>query len=250
MSRYSVPEIDRLASHFNAMAVALEQLETDNRRLTEKLLQVQENERAALARELHDDLGQHVTGIRAQAYVIPFKGGDNEQLQDISRQIIDSCDAMHQSFRQLIEDLYPVVLEQLGLDAAIDELLQNFQRSNDIRCVYKPQGFPRFNHDQAAHLYRLMQEALHNVSRHANARQIIVSTLKSDGHWLLRIADDGKGMPADPVPGIGLRSIQHRCRLLGADCTIGSAMPNGVVIEIALPLRVIDGDLNENSACR
>ncbi|MCW8886264.1 MAG: histidine kinase [Motiliproteus sp.] len=250
LKRYSVPEVDRLSSHFNQMAAALESAESDNQHLTETLMQIQEKERAALARELHDDLGQHITGIRAQAYVIPFKQQQDDQLKAISEQIIASCDAVQQSCRQLVEDLYPVVLEQLGLEAAVEELLQRFQRTTGIQCQLVCRGFAQFDNEQASHLYRLLQEALNNTARHADATQVSIWAGTEADHWRMSISDDGCGLPEKIVRGMGLRSIRERCRLLGGQCTIGSTTEGGVNIELILPLAQDDGEHDENTTGR
>lgn len=236
LKSYSVPEANRLASHFNRMAEALEQEQADNRRLTRELMVLQEKERSYLARELHDDLGQYLTGIRAQAYLISQVSGDAEKVSKSAPLIVRDCEAMQQGFRRLIRSLHPVILEPLGLEESLRSLAEQWQRSSGVNCRLGINGMPLLSDETSTHLYRLLQEALNNVARHAQATQVEIG-MKVRGETLnVRVEDNGQGLSADVRPGIGLRSMHERARYMNADLHLSSAAGGGLRIELSLPL--------------
>ncbi|WP_028292618.1 HAMP domain-containing sensor histidine kinase [Oceanobacter kriegii] len=238
---YALPEARQVAQHFNHMAMALEQARHENQQLAQRVMEIQETERAALARELHDDLGQQVTGMRAQAFVVPMISDDEERLQQTAQRLLDGCDAIQAGFRRMIHQLYPVVLEQLGFRAALDELLQGIEQAFDVRCVLLGECQQEPPLEQSAHMYRLVQEAVHNAVRHGKAGHIeVVLTEKSDSRAgasdqtlsNIAIIDDGEGQ-ARIVPGFGIRSMQERARLLHAQLTIDSVVGTGTQVTLS-----------------
>ncbi|WP_010323105.1 sensor histidine kinase [Marinobacterium stanieri] len=236
LKSYSVPEANRLASHFNRMAEALEQEQADNRRLTRELMVLQEKERSYLARELHDDLGQYLTGIRAQAYLISQVSGDAEKVSKSAPLIVRDCEAMQQGFRRLIRSLHPVILEPLGLEESLRSLAEQWQRSSGVNCRLGINGMPLLSDETSTHLYRLLQEALNNVARHAQATQVEIGMQVRGETLNVRVEDNGQGLSADVRPGIGLRSMHERARYMNADLHLLSAAGGGLRIELSLPL--------------
>ena len=176
LQHYNLPEVNEMAEHFNAMADSLEHQQNENRHLSRELMDVQEKERAYLARELHDDLGQYVTGIRAQAFLIQQAELSAKENQAASL-IVSHCEAMQKSFRRLIQDLHPVILDQLGICKATSDFVEQWQITHGIECQLNlcdtPPVLP-FEH--TIHIYRLIQEALNNVAQHSG-RIPPVSTL-------------------------------------------------------------------------
>lgn len=248
-----VLEVDQLAGYVNDMATALQQAEADNRQLTRSLMRVQEQERAALARELHDDLGQYMTAIRTQAWLIPYQQHNPEQLRLLSEQVVNGCDAVQTGFRRIIHNLYPVVLEQLGLASAIEELAGQLSDTHGLDIELELDLPVGMQESAVAHIYRLIQEALNNVIRHAHATRILVS-IETDGGFLrLSIADNGRGVSGQLLPGVGLRSMKERCQLLGGQWQIHPSplASTGIEVSACLPLANIAGMENdENSAGR
>ncbi|SIQ22259.1 HAMP domain-containing sensor histidine kinase [Marinobacterium stanieri] len=236
LKSYSVPEANRLASHFNRMAEALEQEQADNRRLTRELMVLQEKERSYLARELHDDLGQYLTGIRAQAYLISQVSGDAEKVSKSAPLIVRDCEAMQQGFRRLIRSLHPVILEPLGLEDSLRSLAEQWQRSSGVDCRLGISGMPLLSDETSTHLYRLLQEALNNVARHAQASLVEIGMQVRGDTLNVRVEDNGQGLSADVRPGIGLRSMHERARYMNADLHLLSAAGGGLRIELSLPL--------------
>lgn len=238
LGRYGIPEVNAIACHFNEMATELERAEQENRHLTRTLMQVQERERAALARELHDDLGQQVTGIRAQGYLIPYQQQNPEQLAHISEQIVAASDAIDQGFRRIIHNLYPVQLEQLGLRAALTDMLSELEIRTGIVCQVQDdaQEWPPWTQETATQIYRLLQEALNNAARHSGATRITVSLLSLQDQYQLTITDNGHGISPDTDTGFGIRSMQERCYALGGDLMLENSDTGGVMVQVHLPL--------------
>ena len=129
-----VPEARQLAVHFNRMTAALEQAGSDNARLTQALLAVQEQERTQLAQTLHDDLGQYLAGIRAQACLLRLVADQPATVERTMVELEHNCEHLQQGFRALVHNLYPVVLQHLSLADAIRLLVEQWQGRQGIDC--------------------------------------------------------------------------------------------------------------------
>lgn len=239
LGAYSVPEANRLASHFNRMAAVLEREQADNRHLTRELMALQEKERAYLARELHDDLGQYLTGIRAQAYLIGQIADHPDKVAQTAPRIVQDCEAMQQGFRRLIRGLHPVILQPLGLEESLRSLAEQWQRSCGIDCRLAIDSLPLLDEESSTHLYRLLQEALNNVARHARASQVEIEIVPVDQALQVRVRDNGIGLATDYRPGVGIRSMHERARYMGAQLRLISARPSGLCLDLTLPLNTL-----------
>ncbi|SDS85350.1 sensor histidine kinase [Pseudomonas oryzae] len=235
---YAQPEARRLAGQVNAMAQALQQAGADNQTLTAALLATQERERTRLAQTLHDDLGQILAGMRAQLYLLDACRESPAQVEAISRRLQDNGEQMQQSFRSLVRDLYPVVLERLGLGEAARQLVEQWQAQQGIACELELDApLPRLDDEARAHVYRLLQEALTNVARHAGASRVRV-VLSCRGALLrLEVCDDGRGLPTNLREGVGLRSMRERARCLGAALQLHGVAPSGLRLCVEIPWR-------------
>jgi len=237
LGNYSVPEVRRLADHFNRMAEVLEREQSDNRRLTRELMALQEKERRYLACELHDDLGQYLTGIHAQAYLLSKASGRADLVAKTAPLIVRDCERIQQGFRRLVRNLHPVILEPLGLEESLRSLAEQWQQSSGIECRLLLRPLPELpDEDSATHLYRLLQEALNNVARHAHATQVCINLSQAGNNLSLRVQDNGQGLPVDVRPGVGLRSMQERARCLNARLELMSAEGQGLLLTLDLPL--------------
>ncbi|MCP4595832.1 sensor histidine kinase [Neptuniibacter sp.] len=237
LKQYSIKEINELSKHFNMMAYALEKAEEDNKKLTHELMKIRETERAHLARELHDDLGQYLTGIKAQAYLVNQTTDKPELVETVAQQISDNCDAMQESFRQLIRDLHPVILEQLGLKQAVTSLVDNWSRSQNTKVsISICDDLPSFSDENNTHIYRIVQEALHNISRHSQADHVSLFIDRSEGRLLMRISDNGRGLSGDIQSGLGMRSMRERARCLGGTLEFIESEEGGCCVYAVLPL--------------
>ncbi|HZX19264.1 MAG TPA: histidine kinase [Pseudomonas sp.] len=235
---HSLPEARQLAGHFNAMATTLQQVQADNTELTQALMALQERERARLGQTLHDDLGQYLSGIRAQACLLQAVADQPEQVRLTAQHLDNHSQRLQEGFRALIRDLYPVVLERLELDEALQLLADNWQAAQRVQCrVMLSRHLPSLPLPTKAHLYRLVQEALTNVARHAQASEVRVRLHYQGQRLRLFIRDNGRGAQLPQRPGIGLRSIHERARSLGAVLRVHSRPHAGwaLCLTLALP---------------
>lgn len=239
---YAIHEINELSQHINTMASSLEQAESDNKRLTHELMRLQEKERAHLARELHDDLGQYLTGIRAQAYLIKNSAHVPDLVSSVGEQIATNCDAMQVSFRQLIRELHPVILEQLGLLEAVRAQVDTWQQVHNIPVILNlPDFLPTSSDESYTHIYRIVQESLNNIAQHAEANEVEISLAVDEQYLMLRITDDGKGAcddkdKNDRGSGLGLCSMQERARCMQGELIFHQVEDKGSEVLLRAPI--------------
>ncbi|MCK5864659.1 MAG: HAMP domain-containing protein [Marinobacter adhaerens] len=238
LPRQGEQELDALVCRFNSMAGALESEQQTVSRLLNELLQLQDREREHIARVLHDDLGQYLTGIRAQARSLLYDPELSDRQKQQARDLAEHCETIQKHFRHLLQDLHPLVMEQLGLGSAIRHLTEQWQQLSGLECrLAMDERLPDFTGEQQTHLYRFLQEALNNVSRHANASCATLAVARKDNELSIEVGDDGVGN--DQLPGnagLGVRSMCERARCLGGEVRFLSRMGEGTRIRLAVPL--------------
>ena len=238
LPRQGEQELDALVCRFNSMAGALESEQQTVSRLLNELLQLQDREREHIARVLHDDLGQYLTGIRAQARSLLYDPELSDRQKQQARDLAEHCETIQKHFRHLLQDLHPLVMEQLGLGSAIRHLTEQWQQLSGLECrLAMDERLPEFTGEQQTHLYRFLQEALNNVSRHANASCATLAVARKDNELSIEVGDDGVGN--DQLPGnagLGVRSMCERARCLGGEVLFLSRMGEGTRIRLAVPL--------------
>ncbi|SFM63557.1 sensor histidine kinase [Marinobacter zhejiangensis] len=234
----SISELDRLVERFNDMAAALEAEQQTVSRLLNELLQLRDNERAHIARILHDDLGQYLTGIRALAQGWVYDPTLNPSQIAQARLLAEHCETVQGHFRLLLQDLHPLVMEQLGLVSGVQHLVERWQRLSGVRCQLSvDQDLPELTGEAQTNLYRWLQESLNNVSRHANATLAKLTLMTGHDGLRLQVTDNGCGFcQASVSPGLGLRSMRERARTLGATMEIRSDVGQGTRIDLTVPL--------------
>lgn len=216
----------------------------ENRKLMQRLFSVQEAERRRLARELHDEFGQWLSAVQANATAIGSFGADHlADIRESAGAIGDCISEVQAGIRHLIRDLRPAVLDELGLQDGLHELVTQWQTHYPhIHCELKVTGaFDDVNEVLAITIYRLVQEALTNIARHARAHHAVVELhrVKVDSANILRlgIRDDGIGIyPPDKPTGLGLLGMRERVLAAGGTYHIESRPNQGVVIDIVVPL--------------
>ncbi len=213
--------------------------------------QAQENERKRIARELHDDLGQRISALKmtlslheteVQRY-IPRDGlGSLTGVRDLADQI----DAMAAAMRRLAADLRPPILDDLGLAAAVQWMAEKFEQHYGVstRCQIEIEDV-HLNDLATISLFRVVQEALTNVARHAEAAEVSI-TLRSDGqNCHVRIRDDGGGLPIGwklRPDAFGMRGMRERIAQLGGDLSVDGRPGAGVTVSARVPLSRIAAD--------
>ncbi len=251
------PEWRRIARAFNHCAGVLARTRADNRSLTRQLLQVEEEERRTLARELHDELGQSLSGIRMLAQSIR-KCDRPERASEAAGLIAEQVDHLFALVHGMIHRLRPLVLDDLGLVAALDALVDDWHRRRpdvEIHLDLDPAA-DRLPAEHRIHVYRIVQEALTNAFRHAKPRTIRVQLTCVDSdvphrRWLqIHITDDGVGS-ATPLhqPGHGLRGMRERVESLGGRFELTTAPNQGFALTILLPFEEERCDAHPRHAC-
>jgi two-component system sensor histidine kinase UhpB len=247
LPKFELPEMSRIGVGFNHMAETLEQSVSENQRLTRQLLTAQESERRNLAHDLHDEIGQCVSAIHADAVAIRNRGGDS--VRESAEAIVQVTGHIKECVRSMLRRLRPAYLEGLGLEAGLREQIGSFrQRNPEVACALKIEGDPAsIDGESGVAIYRVVQEALTNIAGHARARNALVEVvLDPQGtaaagaaarQVKLVVSDDGAGFfQLSASHGLGLTGIRERVKGLGGSCHIDSESGRGTRITVCLPL--------------
>jgi two-component system sensor histidine kinase UhpB len=237
-------EIKRLADTFNFMARTLMDKMRLERKYLSQIIEAQENERRRISRELHDEIGQALTAIKFNLDMIdkelpqtfPVVRGRLGDAKSLSNQTITAM-------RQLSMDLRPTMLDELGLIPTLRWYVQNFSKRLSIDSQFQAIGFEEKLPSQIeTAFYRIVQEALNNISKHAEASQVEISLEQKDSTIYASIIDNGRGFdldkvlhPESPERGFGIIGMQERISLLGGKIDIQSRPGFGTRIHIEVP---------------
>jgi len=209
-------------------------------RLAGHLDRVREDERASLARELHDDIGQTLTALKlALASLAQQLDPDGRRTIGAATRTIDEA---IQKTRNVCTMLHPPVLDQLGLIASIEWLTREFRERTGLPCAFRstteePAGLSQ---EQKLALFRITQEALTNAARHAQAGSVLVTAYQKSGTLIIEIQDTGTGFNPGAVEQsntFGLPGMQERARLIGADLELDSEPGQGTSVRVRIPIK-------------
>ncbi|SAI65523.1 two-component system sensor kinase [Bordetella ansorpii] len=212
--------------------VELQRAQESLRRLAAHLSMLREEERARIARDIHDELGASFTALQFDLNWLVRRLPDEPALQQHLSRMIEVTTSAVGATRRILNDLRPVTLDHLGLWAALESLLQDVQARGSLACRYActPQA-ERMRLGRAAEIeiYRIVQELLTNVQRHARASQVCMEIAIRDGALELVVRDDGVGLPAQPPPtqSYGILGMRERARAIGAALVLDSAPGDG-----------------------
>jgi signal transduction histidine kinase len=214
--------------------------ESELRLLGRQMVDAQEDDRARIARELHDDINQRLAAASIDAELSArAMGTDPAAAASQLRELQERLDAISGDIRKISHELHPDTLRQLGFVVTLESLLDEFESRTSVSVVQSlPEPAEKIPDDVALCLYRVTQEILRNVSAHAEASLVELEVSVSRGSATLRIADDGVGFdPEKRPPGLGLASIRERARLLGGSVALDTRPDAGteLVIEIPIP---------------
>jgi two-component system sensor histidine kinase UhpB len=225
------PDVVALAHAFNEM---LERLELERRESARGALMLQESERRGVAKELHDEVGQALTGVLLQveglaATIPPELREQLDELRETARH------GAHEA-RRIARRLRPDTLEDLGLQSALAALATATTTQTGIVVRRHLRPCPALSAEQELVVYRVAQEALTNVARHAGATSVDLRLESTDRETLLTVADDGRGLAAGSLPPAhGIRGMRERALLIGAGLTITSADGGGTQVRLTIP---------------
>ena len=223
-------EVGRVVAAFNRM---LDRLERERQESGRRVLAAQEAERVSVARDLHDEVGQLLTGALLQlnsiADAAPEHGGDIDGAKQVVRRALDEV-------RRISSELRPEMLEHLGLASALLELSTSFADLSGVRV--EPQierSLPPLAPDTELAVYRIAQESLTNVARHADATRVTITLERGADSVVLRVVDDGRGFPSVPEEHGGLRSMRERALLIDGALAIKPASGGGAEVRLEVP---------------
>jgi signal transduction histidine kinase len=251
----SMDEEDLLATIANQVASAVararlhENLREDeviHRRLLHQTITAQESERRRLAAEIHDSIVQSLVGISYRLQALEKKLGlanDVSLLGDI-KLLEDQLNTNIKELRDLLLGLRPPMLDDMGLYKALETHLKNFAVRNSVQYSFQlPESAPRLTRDAQINLFRIVQEALNNVEKHARASHVTIEIETTPQKLYLTVRDDGKGYSAIRARGktrnLGIASMKERTELLGGNLKMKTESGRGTVVSLDVPLRQI-----------
>jgi signal transduction histidine kinase len=207
--------------------------------LAARLVSVQEDERKRIARDLHDDLGQRVSLLQMEIERTEQTLGDGDPRERF-RAIIDQVTELSETLRRISHGLHPAILEDLGLEVALRQLTNEFEERQCIRTRLSVRAVPStIPKDMALAIYRIAQEALANIARHADAASVDITLAGYTDSITLFVRDVGRGFDPDEVKkggGLGLISMRQRAELSGGTLEVHSQPGQGTQIVVSIPL--------------
>jgi signal transduction histidine kinase len=239
---------------------AEEQLRESHKRLRQLsvyLQTVREEERTRIAREVHDELGQALTGCKLDLSWIASKLPKEKDLKPLlekTRALSAHIDTTIQMVRRIATELRPGILDHLGLAAALEWQANEFQTRTGIRCdVHASLNDPVLHPDLNTAFFRIFQETLTNIIRHAGATQVVVHLRERDDRIILEVKDNGRGISKTEISNtesMGLLGMRERARLLGGDFKISQGVGGkGTRVTVSIPIAHANGqhENHENS---
>jgi len=227
-------ELSEISDKFNSMASTLEQSIRNNHRLTQQIIHLQEEERKKLARDLHDEIGQYLTAVHVDASAL-VAAKKLSIARESAQAIAQITRQMMVTIQDILARLRPRVLDELGLSLALAELIHHWRDRNRGIMVVNAISNHLSPPDEAiaVTVYRILQECLTNISKHASATRVTIEVNETPQGLYLMIADDGRGFdPRVQSRGYGLAGMQERVEGLMGTMQISSALGQGTRIEV------------------
>jgi two-component system, NarL family, sensor histidine kinase UhpB len=234
----ALPELLVIAERIRKLGEVLQVSQEDNARLTRQSLVIQEEERRYLAQELHDEMGQSISAIKAIAFSIAERNNEDAMSREGALRIGNISNHVRDHISSMMRRLRPVVLDELGLVPALEHMVDEWNRNHgNCFCSLRTSGnCNRISNEQQIHLYRIVQEALTNVAAHSGAENVEIN-LDADSSLLLQITDDGKGFDSSSRSvGMGLSGMAERARALNGNWSLDTQPGAGVTIRLTFPL--------------
>jgi two-component system, NarL family, sensor histidine kinase UhpB len=214
--------------------------QADLRRLSEELMRNTELERTRISREIHDQLGQLLTAIKMELRTIQrVATRDPAKASERLNETFELVDETIKTIRRIASDLRPGILDDFGLEAAVEWQLQQFRDRTGVAVDLETEvAEESLSKDMSTAAFRVLQEALTNIARHADATRVRVRIRTTESELLLNVLDDGKGLQTDGNRRpLGLIGMRERARQLGGSVNITNGPEQGVLVEMRVPLR-------------
>jgi signal transduction histidine kinase len=217
-----------------------DQRRAPNRDQASSLMEAQEEELRLISQELHDDLAQRLALFQIQIGQLEHRCESRDIVNGL-KTLRESVDEMDRDIHRICYRLYPVILDQLGLTVALEAFCREFSRCCGVRTTFIHENVP--NHlakDVSLCLYRVVQEALHNVSKHSGARRAMVTLRGSATALEVVVEDSGSGFHPNALQspwGLGLANMEQRVRRIGGQYAIRSSPGSGTMVQAILPRR-------------
>jgi two-component system sensor histidine kinase UhpB len=228
------PDVVTIARAFNEM---LDRLEAERRESARQALMVQERERRRIARELHDEVGQTLTGVILQ--VEGLSATIPEELRPKLDELRETARHGTEEVRRIARRLRPEALEELGLQSALAALATSFSEQARIQVLRQLELELPLSREEELVIYRVAQEALTNVARHARASRIELRLEHSDDRTVLTVRDDGRGLPPESLSSSnGIRGMRERAMLIGAQLSFATPPSGGTEVRLSIPLEL------------
>ena len=217
---------------------------TERKGLEEAILEISAREQRRIAQDLHDGLGQHLTGIAFMSKVLEQKLSDKALPEAVeAAQIVKMVNQAIDNTRQLARGLHPVAAEPLGLMSALKKWASEVEALFHIGCSFRcERQIAIHDANMATHLYRIAQEAVNNAIRHGKAKNIIILLSSKSGTGTLSIQDDGEGFPKQPAspPGVGLNIMDYRADIIGGSLKVQPNQDQGITVTCTFPIRGVE----------
>ncbi|EEF79193.1 sensor histidine kinase [Methylophaga thiooxydans] len=237
LPRFKISEFDAIAAEVNNLSEALDTARQNNQALARHTMHIQENERQTMSRELHDEMGQSLTAVKAMAVATKQP---QAKINEISDSIIGICNHLSVVVRSMMRTLHPLSLADLGLAATLTDLVSEWQRRHPtlkIELNYD-EAVDWLNEEVAIHVYRVVQECLTNVVRHSEATQAMVVVrrhlIKGRNQVVIRVEDNGIGGSTEGE-GFGVLGMRERVESMGGQFVFESNGNLGVRVRAWMP---------------
>jgi two-component system sensor histidine kinase UhpB len=236
---FKQPELNIIGDKFNVMADALEKTVNNNHQLTQQIINLQEDERKSLARDIHDEIGQYLTAIHVDASTI-MQAKKMATAKESAQEISHVTQQMMLMVQDLLQRLRPRVLDELGLALALGELIQAWRQKNRNVAVFASvsKDIGIIDDGAAITAYRVVQESLTNISKHAKANKVNINIRQDTSNLYLEVEDNGVGFDANKMTnGYGLAGMRERIQGLLGNMEIESVEGVGTKVVVTLPKR-------------
>lgn len=211
------------------------------RGLATHLQTIREEERTLIAREIHDELGQVLTVLKIQISLLGNKLNPEQlTLKEKVNLLTELIDQSVESVQKISSKLRPIILDQLGLNAAIDWQTEEFEKLTNIKCsLVIPKDDLQLSSNKSTAIFRIFQEALTNIARHSGADKVNISLLSDKNNITLEVTDNGKGISTEQVKdfkSLGIHGMEERAMIFGGQVTFDSFSVKGTKVKVEIPI--------------